>query len=395
LTITGSTIKGDDAGLGGGILTFGGSTVLSHTIVAGNTGASMPSDVAGSMAVSFSLLGVDTDAIITNNGGNLIGTAGSPINPLLGPLADNGGPTLTHALLFGSPAIDAGDPAIVFNPAAFDQRGAPFSRVSSGRIDIGAFELQPMPPAFFGDHNQNGEVDAADYVVWRKALGSNVTPYSGADGNGDGVVDQADRGVWGAHFGQTVPVSAAASGAAAVVESEAADPHPLDNSRPLPKGEVIIVATAESSADASQRPALPGVSVAELLTVAGARAKPPAEPGAVGSVAISERIVRRQLRSESAPVASRRDNAQVACWHRNPTRNSRWKNLLQLARGRLRAGAEWTTSSRAPSTKYSRCWPAARPRRPTTTAVVRSRTTYRSRFALRSRRTSGTGYSCR
>ena len=54
----------------------------------------------------------------TNLGGSLIGTAAAPIDPLLGPLADNGGPTLpdgskmlTHALLPGSPAINAGDPA--------------------------------------------------------------------------------------------------------------------------------------------------------------------------------------------------------------------------------------------------------------------------------------------
>ena len=43
--------------------------------------------------------------------GNLLGTAKAPLNPLLGPLADNGGPTQTHALLPGSPAIDAGNPA--------------------------------------------------------------------------------------------------------------------------------------------------------------------------------------------------------------------------------------------------------------------------------------------
>ena len=51
------------------------------------------------------------------------------VNPLLGPLADNGGPTMTHALLAGSPAIDAGDPAALAGMGGipmFDQRGAPF-----------------------------------------------------------------------------------------------------------------------------------------------------------------------------------------------------------------------------------------------------------------------------
>ena len=62
---------------------------------------------------------------------------------MLGPLADNGGPTFTHALLPGSPAIDAGDPAAVAgvgNVPLYDQRGFAFSRVAGGRIDIGAFE---------------------------------------------------------------------------------------------------------------------------------------------------------------------------------------------------------------------------------------------------------------
>jgi hypothetical protein len=61
---------------------------------------------------------------------------------LLGPLQDNGGPTLTHALLAGSPAIDAGDPNYT-GPPFTDQRG--FARVYNGRIDIGAFEFQPVP----------------------------------------------------------------------------------------------------------------------------------------------------------------------------------------------------------------------------------------------------------
>jgi hypothetical protein len=60
---------------------------------------------------------------------------------MLGPLQDNGGPTATHALLSGSPAINAGDPN--FTPPPLDvQRGPGYPRVSGGRIDIGSFELQ-------------------------------------------------------------------------------------------------------------------------------------------------------------------------------------------------------------------------------------------------------------
>jgi hypothetical protein len=60
---------------------------------------------------------------------------------LLGPLQNNGGPTLTHALLAGSPAIDAGDPSFT-PPPFYDQRGPGFRRVVNGRIDIGSFEVQ-------------------------------------------------------------------------------------------------------------------------------------------------------------------------------------------------------------------------------------------------------------
>ena len=68
---------------------------------------------------------------------------GDQINtdPMLGPLQDNGGLTFTHALLPGSPAIDAGDPNFT-PPPFYDQRGLPFDRVRNGRIDIGSFEVQ-------------------------------------------------------------------------------------------------------------------------------------------------------------------------------------------------------------------------------------------------------------
>ena len=60
-----------------------------------------------------------------------VGSGASPVDPRLGPLADNGGPTMTHALLDGSPAIDAADQAAA---PPVDQRGAPRNP------DIGAYE---------------------------------------------------------------------------------------------------------------------------------------------------------------------------------------------------------------------------------------------------------------
>ena len=72
---------------------------------------------------------------------------GDQINtdPLLGPLADNGGLTQTHYLLTNSPAIDGGDPTFT-PPPDLDQRGLGFQRVVNGRIDIGAVEFSMMPP---------------------------------------------------------------------------------------------------------------------------------------------------------------------------------------------------------------------------------------------------------
>jgi hypothetical protein len=219
-----TTIAFNSAGaLGGGVFIAGSQLTLDHAIVAPNAAAVGPelTGVFGSaLDASFSLIGNSRDSGLAeaplgmpDSNGNLIG---GPINglidPKLGPLADNGGPTFTHALLVGSPALDAGDPAAippVFAPP-FDQRGAPFARVFDGagggdpRIDIGAFELPPSSPAAFGDYNRNGLVDAADYVLWRKTLGQSVGPYEGADGNGSGIIDEADYTVWRARIG-TIP----------------------------------------------------------------------------------------------------------------------------------------------------------------------------------------------
>ena len=78
-------------------------------------------------------------------GGNLIGSAAGSgiIDPLLDLLDDNGGPTETHALLVGSPALDAGDP-LFSGPPDEDQRGVPFARIFGAAIDIGAYEAQTV-----------------------------------------------------------------------------------------------------------------------------------------------------------------------------------------------------------------------------------------------------------
>ncbi len=100
-------------------------------------------------------------------------------NALLGALQNNGGSTFTHALLLGSPAINAGDPA--FNPNFFtppltnDQRGSGFVRVADNRIDIGAFEVQAFAPVI---------TCPADRVVTNSSGCSAAVTYSLATATG-------------------------------------------------------------------------------------------------------------------------------------------------------------------------------------------------------------------
>ncbi len=127
-TITNSTIANNTAGLGGNIFLYSDTVAISITLR--NT------LIAGSLAGSDC---VNAGAAIIDGGGNFVGdgSCGFPAggDPRLGPLADNGGPTLTHALLPGSPAINAANPA--FCPAV-DQRGV--VRPQGPGCDIGAFE---------------------------------------------------------------------------------------------------------------------------------------------------------------------------------------------------------------------------------------------------------------
>jgi hypothetical protein len=145
--------------------------------------------------------------------------------PLVGPLASNGGAAKTHALLPGSPALDAGDPAAVAGMTgmpAFDQRGVPWLRVVGGRIDIGAVESQANPLA--GDYNFNAVVDSADYSVWRDLLGS--TTDLRADGTGaaagvpDGVVDELDYAFWKANFGNVLVLAESGGDGSSETDSE-------------------------------------------------------------------------------------------------------------------------------------------------------------------------------
>jgi predicted outer membrane repeat protein len=213
LTLTNSTVNGNVANEGGGILnevdrvfvrvalptvTAGNTTVsgnraftgggfLSRSLVqlinctlsgnrsdsgAGIHNASTGTVTLGNTLVANSGSGLNcfSEGVVTSLGHNLdsdgtfgllqpgdqSGTLATPLDPLLGPLQNNGGRTETHALSPGSPAIDAGDATLSL--AGTDQRG--FPRISDGDqdgtplIDIGAFELSFLSPFPFQDLNR-------------------------------------------------------------------------------------------------------------------------------------------------------------------------------------------------------------------------------------------------
>ncbi|MEM9354362.1 MAG: choice-of-anchor Q domain-containing protein [Planctomycetota bacterium] len=124
------------------------------------------------------------------------------INPLLGPLADNGGPTQTHALLPGSQALEAGV------SVGYDQRGlaAPIdlpgipNAVGGDGRDIGAYEAQIAPIA---DFDSDGDVDLFDLMRLQRGFGA-MRDAVLADGNSDddGDVDASDQAAWEISFEQ-------------------------------------------------------------------------------------------------------------------------------------------------------------------------------------------------
>ena len=137
LSVINSTLSGNAAqttggGIGRGAFGYNAPS-LANTLVAGNTAPA----------------GAQCSDPVVDNGHNLDSgmTCGFSINkgslshtaPRIGPLADNGGPTMTMALLPGSPAINAGDNGLIPSGVTADQRGLP--RIRNGIVDIGAVEV--------------------------------------------------------------------------------------------------------------------------------------------------------------------------------------------------------------------------------------------------------------
>ncbi|MEM6383942.1 MAG: calcium-binding protein [Pseudomonadota bacterium] len=143
-----STITSNTAGEGGGIFSsngFGLSVNVSSSIIAENTAtqAGKGNDIGGAPFTSLgnNLVGDGefngTTFFVTGTNGDIAGTAASPVDPLLSPLGNNGGPTQTFALESGSQAIDNGN-----NDEALTSDGRGRARDNGSGTDIGAFELQ-------------------------------------------------------------------------------------------------------------------------------------------------------------------------------------------------------------------------------------------------------------
>ncbi|MBK6376682.1 MAG: right-handed parallel beta-helix repeat-containing protein [Xanthomonadales bacterium] len=139
IRVINSTIAGNHAGSHGGGISFIDNALpstLVSSLVSDNTSASGADDVYSSMSLQVS----GSNNLVMQAGGNVQLPADTlTADPLLLPLADNGGATLTRALPLDSPAIDQGE-----NPdvRATDQRGAGYPREYNGRADIGAYEYQ-------------------------------------------------------------------------------------------------------------------------------------------------------------------------------------------------------------------------------------------------------------
>jgi hypothetical protein len=147
-TITGNVdASGSGTNAGGVSFTGAGSFIMNNTVVAGNflaTGDAGPPDIRGNVASGFgNFVGIgtaDLTGIVNGFNSNQIGTTATPIDPKLGPLQNNGGPTLTRMPRGDSPLRNAGVVAALPTGLTIDQRGKP--RVVGGSVDIGSTEIQ-------------------------------------------------------------------------------------------------------------------------------------------------------------------------------------------------------------------------------------------------------------
>jgi CSLREA domain-containing protein len=165
-----ATISHNKAGNeGGGILAqvipgVPSNKRMRNTIVANNIAPNYK-DILGRFDSQGSNLIRVNDANVSfppgspNNFGDYVGTFATPLDPMLGPLQNNGGLSNTRALLPGSPAIDKGDSCVAWvdcaenkppSPLVYDQRFTGFNRKNGASVDIGAYEAEPSTTSIIG-----------------------------------------------------------------------------------------------------------------------------------------------------------------------------------------------------------------------------------------------------
>jgi len=215
LTIINSTITGNSAAgnsgapSAGGLLQdscCGGSVTVLNSIIAGNTGTSGAVADAGGTFISngYNLIGDGTGSTGFTGTGDQVGTTATPINAFLSVLGNFGGLTQTHALLPGSPAINAGTST---GAPTTDQRG--ISRF--GATDIGAFESQGFVLALSGGSPQTALLNAS----FANPLAVTVTANSASEPVNGGQVTFTPPGSGASAVLVTTPATIA-SGAASV-----------------------------------------------------------------------------------------------------------------------------------------------------------------------------------
>lgn len=150
-TVTANTAPNTTAGARSGIWHETGTLTITSSLVAANVTQDIQRDGTGVITNGgFNLIGENTSVTTefpngAPNGTNYVGTDAAPLDPMIGPLASNGGPTQTHALQAGSIAIDKGNaPGLPYDQRTYirpvDQPGIP-NNVGGDGSDIGAYEF--------------------------------------------------------------------------------------------------------------------------------------------------------------------------------------------------------------------------------------------------------------
>ena len=232
VTVTSSTISGNSASGDGGGIYNRGDTLLENSIVATNIATDFGHGAASIVATN-SLIGDNTGTSlpeapigIPDEDGNLIGDPNGVgvIDPLLGPLADNGGPTKTHLPQLGSPAIEAGDPDFA-SPLEFDQRGAPFTRVFNGQIDMGAVERQFVVDTLIDE--SDGDFSPGDLSLREALENATVAAHFTFDTSLDGGTITLTQGELA--ITDSLTVDATSLDAGITIDASGNDPTPDDD----------------------------------------------------------------------------------------------------------------------------------------------------------------------